>query len=105
MMIRRRLGTYLASEVDMTKRIAAAVLFGLSIALLSGCAPWVNDAIHLTRDVKNTSDKYEQEKHEERVEVLNQEYEEFLKSPGKPGTDDEESEQSIVIMKDDIDAD
>lgn len=89
----------------MTKRIAAAILFGLSIALLSGCAPWVNDALHLARDVKKTSDKYEQEKHEERVEELNQEYEEFLKSPGKPGTDDEESEQSTVIMKDDIDAD
>ena len=89
----------------MTKKIAAAILFGLSIGLLSGCAPWVNDAIHLAQDVKETSDKYEQEKHEERVEELNQEYEEFLKSPGKPGTDDDESEQSIVIMKDDIDAD
>ena len=89
----------------MHKRTAAATLFGLSIALLSGCAPWVNDAIHLAEDVKKTSDEYKQEKHEERVEELNQEYEEFLKSPGKPGTDDEESEQSIVIMKDDIDAD
>ncbi len=89
----------------MNKRVTAAILFGLSIALLSGCAFWVNDAIHLARDVKETSDKYEQEKHEERVEELNQEYEEFLKSPVKPGTDDEESEQSTVIMKDDIDAD
>ncbi len=89
----------------MIKRIAAAILFGLSIALSSGCAPWVNDAIHLARDVKNTSDEYKQEKHEERVEELDQEYKEFLKSQGKPGTDDEEPEQSIVIMKDDIDAD
>ncbi len=56
----------------MNKRIATAILFGLSIALLSGCAPWVNDAIHLAGDVKETSDKYEQEKHEERVEELNQ---------------------------------
>lgn len=89
----------------MTKRIAAGILFGLSIALSSGCAPWVNDAIHLARDVKKTSDEYKQEKQEERAEELNQEYEEFLKSPGKPGTDDEESEQSIVIVKDDIDTD
>ena len=89
----------------MNKRIAAAIVFGLSIALLSGCAPWVNDAIDLAQDVKKTSDEYEQEKHEERVEELNREYEEFLKSTGKPGTDDEESEQSIVIMKDDIDVD
>lgn len=89
----------------MNKRIAAAIPFGLSIALLSGCAPWVNDAIDLARDVKKTSDEYEQEKHEERVEELNQEYEEFLKSPGNPGTDEEESEQSIVIIKDDIVAD
>ena len=89
----------------MNMKIAAATLSGLSIVLLSGCAPWVNDAINLAQDVKKTSDEYEQEKHEERVEELNQEYEEFLRSPGKPGTNDEESEQSIVIMKDDIDAD
>ena len=89
----------------MNKRIAAAALSGLSIVVLSGCAPWVNDAIHLGRDVKKTSDEYKQEQHEERVEELNQEYEDFLGSPEKPETDDEDSEQSIVIIKDDIDDD
>lgn len=89
----------------MNKRIAAATLSGLSIALLSGCAPWVNDAFHLAEDVKKTSDEYEQEQHEKRVDELNHEYEEFQRSRGKPRTNDEESEESIVIMKDDSDAD
>ena len=89
----------------MNNRIAAAALSGLSIVMLNGCAPWVNDVIHLGQDVKKTSDEYVQEKHEERVEDLNQEYEEFLKSPSKTETDDEEAKQSIVIVKDDIDAD
>ena len=89
----------------MNTRIATAILFGLSIGLLSGCAPWVNDAIDLAQDVKKTSDEYEQEKHEERVEELNREYEEFLQSQGEVETDKEEAEQSIVIMKEDIDND
>jgi hypothetical protein len=89
----------------MNARIATAILFGLSTGLLSGCAPWVNDVIHLAEDVKKTSDEYEQEKQEERVEALNREYEEFLESQGEFETDKEEAEQSIVIMKEDIEND
>lgn len=89
----------------MKKRFAAATLSGLSVAVLSGCAPWVNDAIYLAEDVKNASDEYEQEQHEERVEEFNQEYEEYLRSKDEPGTNDEEAEQSIVIIKDDVDGD
>jgi len=89
----------------MNTRIATAILFGLSTGLLSGCAPWVNDVIHLAEDVKETSDEYEQEKHEERVEELNREYEEFLESQGEFETDKDEAEQSIVIMKEDIEND
>ena len=103
--IRKRLEIYLAREVNMNRRIAAAILFGVGIASLSGCAPWVNDAIHFAEDVKKTSDGYEQEKHEERVEEFNTEYEEFVRSQGKPEPDTDESEQSIVIMKDDIESD
>jgi len=88
----------------MKKRIAAATLSGLSIILLSGCIG-LFESVYVARDAKKTSDEYEQEKHEERVEDLNKEYEEFVKSQGEAGADDEESEQSIVIMKDDIEPD
>ena len=71
----------------------------LSIVLMSGCTG-LSVAIYLTRDVKETSDEYEQEKHEERVDQLNKEYEEFLKSQDAAGGDDAESDQSIVIIKD-----
>jgi hypothetical protein len=89
--------------MDMNKRITAATLSGLSLVLLTGCAEL--SAMYVARDMKKASDEHEQEKHEERVEELNKEYEEFLKSQGKAGTDDEESEQSIVIMKDNIETD
>jgi hypothetical protein len=81
----------------MSTRIAIAILFGLGTGLLSGCAPWVNDVIHLAEDVKKTSDEYEQEKHEERVDELNREYEEFLRSKDEVNTKDEEPAESIVI--------
>lgn len=71
----------------MRKRITVAFLLGLSLAWCTGCAPWVNDAIHLAEDVKKTSDEYKQEKHEERVEELNREYEEFLRSQETAETD------------------
>ena len=90
----------MAIEVDTNMRIAAISLLGLSAVFLSGCAAWVNDAIHLFEDVKRTSDEYEREKHEERVEELNEEYEEFMRSQGKPGIGDEEPGESIVIKKD-----
>ena len=90
--------------MDMNKRIAAATLSGLSIFLLSGCTG-LFEAAHVARDVKKTSDEYEQEKHEERVEDLDKEYEAFVKSQGEAGTDNDESEQSIVIMKGDIEPD
>lgn len=86
----------------MNKKVAAAILFGMSIATLSGCAPWVNDAIHLAEDVKKTSAEYKQEKHKERVEELDTEYEKFLQSQGKPEPDDNESEESIVKTKDEF---
>ena len=89
--------------MDMNKRITAATLSGLSIVLLSGCAEL--SAMYVARDMKKTSDEHEQVKHEERVEEFNKEYEEILKSREKAGTDDEESEQSIVIMKDNIETD
>ena len=89
----------------MNSSVAAAILFSMSIASLSGCAPWVNDAIRLAEDVKKTSDEYKQEKHEERVQELNEEYEEFLKSQGKPETDNDKSEQPIVITNDTVDPD
>ncbi len=89
----------------MNKRVAAAILFGLSIALLSGCAPWLDGALRVAQDAKNTSDEYDQEIHEERVEELNREYDEFLQSQGQVGTDEDEAEQSIMIIEKDIDND
>lgn len=88
----------------MNKRIAAATLSGLSIISLSGCTGLL-EAVYLVRDMKDSSDEYELEKHEERVDELNNEYEEFLKSQGKAEGDDEESDQSIVILNDDIESD
>ncbi len=90
--------------MNLNKRIAAATLAGLSIVLLSGCTG-LFEAVYVAQDMKETSDEYEQEQHEERVDELNEEYEEFLKSQDKAGSDDEESGQSIVIMKDDAGTD
>ena len=60
----------------------------LSIALLAGCS-WIVDeaagfpASHVIRDVRSTSAEYEKEQQEKRVEELNREYEEFVRS-GEP---------------------
>ena len=85
----------------MKTRFFAAALIGLSIAFISGCSPWTNDVLHLAGDMKDTVDEYNQEQHEERVEELNKEYEEFLKSKDKSETNDDESGQSIMRTKDD----
>ena len=57
-------------------------------------------ASQVISDVKSTSDENEKELQEERVEELNQEYEEFLRSRE---TDDArpESKQSVIIKRDD----
>ena len=98
-------------EARATFNISFLSICVLTLGGCAGVAEHVVDnaagfpATDLATDVKKTSDEYEQEKHEERVEELNQEYEEFMRSQGKPVTDDEESEQSIVIKKDDNDTD
>jgi len=50
-------------------------------------------------DVKTTSDEYAQEKHEERVDELSQDYEEFLRSRDTIEGAEKEAEQSIVIQQ------
>lgn len=50
-------------------------------------------------DVKTTSDEYAQEKHEERVDELSREYEEFLRSRDTIEGAEKETEQSIVIQQ------
>ena len=90
--------------VDRKKKTAAFAISALSVVLLSGCAA-LFDGMYLARDVKKTSDEYRQEKHEERVDELNTEYQEFLESQGRAESDDKESEQSVVIVKDDIEPD
>lgn len=52
-------------------------------------------------DVKETSGEYGQEKHEERVEELSREYEEFLRSRDTVVTQEEAIEQSVVIQQQD----
>ena len=94
----------LGLQMGINKPIAAATLTALSVVLLSGCTG-VLEAAYVARDMKKTSDEYEQEKQEERVDKLNKDYEEFLTSQGKVGGEDETSDQPIVIIKDDKDAD
>lgn len=88
-------------------RVVTAVRVSVYLAffLLAGCA-WVVDqaagfpASDLISDVKNTSDDIKEEKHEERVEELNREYEEFLRSREAADDDQETAEQSIIINRD-----
>lgn len=81
----------------------------LSCFLLASCAT-VRDSVvdhvagfpasQVASDVKSTSDEYEKEKQEERVENLNREYEEFLRSREAANVQPE-SKQSVVIKQDD----
>ena len=79
-----------------------------SLLVLAGCGWMAEQALDhaagfpasdVILDVKETSDEYEQEKHEERVEELNKDYEEFLRSRDAVGTEDEATEQSVVIQQ------
>jgi hypothetical protein len=62
--------------MNMNKRIAAATASALSIILFSGCTG-ILEAAYVARDMKKASDDYEQAQHEERVDRLNRDYEEF----------------------------
>ena len=82
---------------------ASICLAGL---LLSSCS-WIVDeaagfpASHVISGVKETSSEIKEEKHNERVEELNREYEEFLRSRDAPPGNQAEKEQSIVIKQND----
>jgi hypothetical protein len=86
--------------MNMNKRVAAATVSALSIVLFSGCTG-ILEAAYVARDMKKASDVYEQAQHEERVDKLNREYEEFRSSQDKAGGGDEASDQSVVINTDD----
>ena len=55
--------------------------------------------IDLVSDVRKTSAEIKEEKHEESVEELNKEYEEFLRSREAADDNQETAEQSIVIRR------
>jgi len=57
-------------------------------------------ASHVISDVKKTSDEYGEEKHEERVDELSREYEEFLRSREAGEADQESEGRSVVIIQD-----
>lgn len=92
----------------MRMKSAFKALFGLSFFLLASCA-WMRDQVvdsvagfpasDVISDVKSTSDEYEQEKHEERVEKFNKEHEELLRARATVGTEEQETEQSVIIKK------
>ena len=83
--------------------------FLIYLLMMGGCA-WAAEqvvdnaagfpATELATDVKKTSDEYEEEKHEERVEELNEDYDEFLRSKEAVNDSEETEEQSVVIKRD-----
>ncbi len=85
------------------------LLFSVVALTLAGCG-WVakNKANNkagvrvseVVWDMKKTSDKHKQEEHEQRVEELESEYEEFVRSKEEIDTDDNDEERSIMIIKD-----
>ena len=94
----------------MKVRTALIISFlPIYVLMLGGCV-WVAEqvvdnaagfpATELAADIKKTSDDYEEKKHEERVEGLNKEYDEFLRSKEAAVDSDEGAEQSVVIMHD-----
>ena len=85
--------------MSMNKRIAAATVSALSIVLFSGCTG-ILEAAYVARDMKKASNEYEQEQHEERVDKLNRDYEEFRNSQDKVEGDDEAPDRSIVMNTD-----
>ena len=78
--------------------------------LLAGCG-WMGGALidnaagipvsDMISDVKETADEYGQEKQEERVDELSREYEEFLRSRDTVVTQENATEQSVVIQQQD----
>lgn len=93
----------------MIGKVLLRISICLCCALVVGCSMARNAVVdhaagfpasHVITDVKETSDEYAREQQKERVEELNQEYEEFLRSrnvgdpPGEP-------KRSVVIQPDD----
>ena len=94
-------------------RIVASIkvaLFSVFALMLAGCG-WAasNKADNTTGvpitdvvlDVVKTSNEHKQEEHEERVKELENEYEEFVRSRQEIDTNDDDEEQSIMVIKDD----
>lgn len=93
----------------MTGRAVLRLFVCLGCSLFASCAT-VRDSVvdhvagfpasHVISDAKSTSDEYDKEQQKKRVEELNQEYEEFLRSRD---TDDAppESKQSVIIRQND----
>ena len=83
-------------------------LFSAFLLLSAGCV-WVTEqvvdnavgfpATEVASDVKRASDEYEEEKHQERVEELNEDYEEFLRSKDAVNDCEKTDEQSVVITQ------
>ena len=85
-------------------------LFSVFLLMLTGCG-WLGSQAadnatgvpitDVARDFKKTSDKHKQEEHEQRVKELETEYEEFVRSRQEVDTNEDDEEQSIMIIKDD----
>ena len=89
-------------------KMVPRIVITFALLALAGCG-WMGKSVvdqaagfpasNVITDVKATSDEYEQEKHEERVEELSKEYEEFLRSRDKAGTAEEAAERSVIIRQ------
>lgn len=86
----------------MTSKPLSTILACHIIVLLSGCSvvrDWIVDdvaglpASDLIEDVRSTSAEYEEDQHEKRVEELNSDYEDFVRSKetGEVGVTEPES--------------
>ncbi|MGB5335223.1 MAG: hypothetical protein WBN07_06360 [Woeseiaceae bacterium] len=92
----------------MRAKTVFSAFVAFSFFLLASCA-WMRDSIvdqaagfpasHVISDVKSASDEYQQEKHDARVDELNSEYEEFLRSRETVGMEDEAEKRSVVIKQ------
>ena len=91
----------------MTTSPISRILVCFAALLLAGCSvvrDWIVDdaagfpASDLIEDVRSTLSEYEEEQHEQRVEELNSEYEEFVRSK-EAGEVQPTDSVSLVKMK------
>ena len=88
----------------MKVRTAFNVTVCLACVLLVGCS-WAVDqaagfpASHVIKDVKKTSVEIKEEEHQERVEEIDKEFAEYLRSRDTADDSQEEAEESVVIKE------